>query len=85
MPRDLTGVQTATTPEQIGWLLTELFYSGLSGLGLKLRPHVTNTEREVIMLLREVLNNRNPQHEHKIAWCIYLLHSTCESLEWSPK
>lgn len=85
MPRAGSGVQTATTPDQIGAMLNELFFNGLSSLTVTVRPHVTNTGREVIVLLREVLRNRNPKHEHKVAWCIYMLHSTCGSLEWRSK
>jgi hypothetical protein len=85
VPQGLHGTQVATTPKQIGWMVTEMFYSGLSSLKLNLKPHVTNTEQEVLAFFRCFLGSWEPQHEHKFAWCIYLLSQCCTSVEWSPK
>lgn len=85
VPRGICGTQVATTPKQIGWMVTETFYSGLSSIKLNLKPHVTNTEQEVLVFFRNFLSSWKPQHEHKFAWCIYLLSQCCTSVEWSPK
>lgn len=84
-PRDMKGIQIATTPEQIGWLVSEMFYKGISSLKLNLKPHVTNTEREVLTFFRTFLGSMRPKHEHKFAWCIYLLSRCCTSVEWGVR
>lgn len=85
VPPNIRGIQVATTPEQIGWMATEMFYNGLSRVKLNLKPYVTNTEQEVLALFRYFLANWEPPHAHKFAWCIYLLSQCCTSVEWSPR
>jgi hypothetical protein len=84
-PKVFSGMQTATTPEQIGWMLSELFSVGIAGLRLNLNSYVQHTETEILIFLGKLMRNGEPPYEHKNAFAIYLLSQCCSSIEWVPK
>lgn len=75
-------------------MLSDKFYSGLSSLKLTLKPNVFGNphpdcknvpvERQLLRYVFLILGDWGPAHEHKFAYCTYVLHTCCSHVEWSP-
>lgn len=83
-----------STPQHYRRMLTDKFYRGLSELSLVLRPNVIanpspdinvkrlNAERQLILYVMTILADFGPSHEHKFAYCTYVLDTCCTSVSW---
>lgn len=93
-PYSISQTTHATSPEEYRHLLSAWFHRGLSEFKPKLKVNVWvagDTSPQVTSQLAFkryvgiILQSREPSHEHKFAYLVYVCDVCCDHIDWWPK
>jgi hypothetical protein len=83
--RDRNARIVVKDKNDLAYLVSEWFYSGLSFLSLQVKPNVVGDRNDFFAYFSTVMQSSEPSHEHKFAYLTYLLHQCCTDIEFEPR
>lgn len=80
------SLTTITEPAQIAVMLEQWFFRGLLSIRLNLKPGAVSCDSKTLLrFVGEILQDCEPQHEHKMSFLTWVVHTCCESVTYQRK